>query len=43
VCTYNDRGLEARELGQALATGALLRIDAITEEGLLVRRASQPK
>ena len=39
VCTRNDHALEAGEPGRTLANGDLLRIDAVTGDGLLVRRA----
>jgi hypothetical protein len=39
VCTRNDHDLEAGEPGRTLANGDLLRIDAVTSGGLLVRRA----
>jgi conjugative relaxase-like TrwC/TraI family protein len=39
VCTRNDRSAEAGEPGRTLANGDLLRIEAVTPEGLLVRRA----
>ena len=39
VCTRNDHAVEAGEPGRTLANGDLLRIDAITAGGLLVRRA----
>jgi hypothetical protein len=39
VCTRNDHTVEAGEPGRFLANGDLLRIDAITAGGLLVRRA----
>jgi conjugative relaxase-like TrwC/TraI family protein len=39
VCTRNDHTIEAGEPGRTLANGDLLRIDAVTAEGLLVRRA----
>jgi conjugative relaxase-like TrwC/TraI family protein len=39
ICTRNDHRVEAGEPGRTLANGDLLRIDAVTEEGLLVRRA----
>jgi conjugative relaxase-like TrwC/TraI family protein len=39
LCTSNDHQLEAGEPGRTLANGDLLRIDAITSKGLLVRRA----
>jgi hypothetical protein len=38
-CTRNDHGVEAGEPGRTLANGDLLRIEAITKAGLLVRRA----
>ena len=39
VCTRNDHSVEAGATGRGLANGDLLRIDAITPDGLLVRRA----
>jgi len=39
ICTRNDHGVEAGEPGRTLANGDLLRIEAITLGGLLVRRA----
>ena len=39
ICTRNDHQVEAGEPGRTLANGDLLRIDAITRNGLLVRRA----
>ena len=39
ICTRNDHGTEAGEPGRTLANGDLLRIEAITKDGLLVRRA----
>jgi hypothetical protein len=39
LCTRNDRTVEAGEPGRTLANGDLLRIEAITRRGLLVRRA----
>jgi conjugative relaxase-like TrwC/TraI family protein len=39
MCTRNQHQVEAGEPGRALANGDLLRIEAITSEGLLVRRA----
>jgi conjugative relaxase-like TrwC/TraI family protein len=39
ICTRNDHHVEAGEPGRALANGDLLRIDAVTRRGLLVRRA----
>ena len=38
-CTRNDHSVEAGEPGRTLANGDLLRIEAITRNGLLVRRA----
>jgi hypothetical protein len=39
MCTRNDHAVEAGEPGRSLANGDLLRIDAITPAGLMVRRA----
>ena len=39
ICTRNDHTVEAGEPGRTLANGDLLRIDAVTRQGLLVRRA----
>ena len=39
VCTRNDHTTEAGEPGRTLANGDLLRIEAVTRNGLLVRRA----
>jgi hypothetical protein len=39
VCTRNDHAVEAGEPGRTLANGDLLRVDAVTAGGLLVRRA----
>ena len=39
ICTRNDHASEAGEPGRTLANGDLLRIEAITPDGLLVRRA----
>jgi conjugative relaxase-like TrwC/TraI family protein len=39
VCTRNDHTVQAGEPGRTLANGDLLRIDAVTADGLLVRRA----
>jgi hypothetical protein len=39
ICTRNDHATEAGEPGRMLANGDLLRIDAVTPGGLLVRRA----
>ena len=38
ICRRNDHGLEAGEPGRALANGDVLRIEAITGSGLMVRR-----
>src|SRR6476661_6985941 len=38
ICRRNDHGLEAGEPGRALANGDILRIEAITSNGLMVRR-----
>jgi hypothetical protein len=39
ICTKNDHSVVAGEPGQTLANGDLLRVEAITGRGLLVRRA----
>jgi hypothetical protein len=39
VCTRNDHTVQAGEPGRTLANGDLLRIDAVTGGGLIVRRA----
>ena len=39
ICTRNDHAVEAGEPGRTLANGDLLRIEAVTRSGLLVRRA----
>ena len=39
TCTRNDHQVEAGEPGRALANGDLLRIEAVTAGGLIVRRA----
>ena len=39
MCTRNDHTVEAGEPGRTLANGDLLRIDAVTPGGLIVRRA----
>ncbi len=39
VCSRNDHSVEAGETGRMLANGDLLRIEAVTERGLVVRRA----
>src|SRR5260370_35891464 len=39
VCARNDHSIEAGEPGRTLANGDLLRIEAVTDDGLIVRRA----
>jgi conjugative relaxase-like TrwC/TraI family protein len=39
IATRNDRTVEAGEPGRTLANGDLLRIEAVTADGLIVRRA----
>ena len=39
ICTRNDHTVQAGEPGRTLANGDLLRIDAVTPGGLIVRRA----
>jgi hypothetical protein len=39
ICTKNDHRIEAGESGRTLANGDLLRIEAVTRDGLIVRRA----
>ena len=39
ICTQNDRTVQAGEPGRTLANGDLLRIEAITPDGPIVRRA----
>ena len=39
ICTRNDHSVEAGEPGRTLANGDLLRIEAVTRRGLIVRRA----
>jgi hypothetical protein len=39
ICTRNDHTTEAGEPGRTVANGDLLRIEAVTREGLIVRRA----
>ena len=39
ICTRNDHAIEAGEPGRTLANGDLLRIEAVTRGGLIVRRA----
>ncbi len=38
ICRRNDHDLEAGEPGRALANGDILRIEAITAQGVMVRR-----
>jgi conjugative relaxase-like TrwC/TraI family protein len=42
TCTRNDHLVEAGEPGRTLANGDLLRIEAVTGGGLVVRRALDP-
>ena len=42
TCRRNDHGIEAGEPGRALANGDVLRIEAITPSGLMVRRRLDP-
>jgi len=39
LCTRNDHTIEAGEPGRMLANGDLLRIEVVTPDGLIVRRA----
>src|SRR5437762_8117499 len=39
ICTRNDHSVQAGEPGRTLANGDLLRIEAVTRDELLVRRA----
>ena len=39
ICTKNDHTVKAGEPGRTLANGDLLRIEAVTKDGLIVRRA----
>jgi hypothetical protein len=39
LCTRNDHTVQASEPGRTLANGDLLRIEAVTRHGLIVRRA----
>ena len=39
ICTRNDHTVQAGEPGRTLANGDLLRIEAVTPAGLIVRRA----
>ena len=38
ICRRNDHGIEAGESGRTLANGDILRIEAITRRGIMVRR-----
>jgi len=42
ICRANDHHLEAGEPGRALANGDVLRIEAITRRGIMVRRLLHP-
>jgi hypothetical protein len=42
ICRHNDHRLEAGEPGRALANGDILRIEAITRHGIMVRRMLDP-
>jgi hypothetical protein len=42
ICRDNDHGLEAGEPGRSLANGDILRIEAITKGGVMVRRLLDP-
>jgi len=42
ICRRNDHGIEAGEPGRALANGDVLRIEAITAGGVMVRRQLGP-
>jgi ATP-dependent exoDNAse (exonuclease V) alpha subunit len=42
ICRRNDHELEAGEPGRALANGDILRIEAITSRGPMVRRLLEP-
>ena len=42
ICRRNDHGIEAGEPGRALANGDVLRIEAITPRGIMVRRRLDP-
>ena len=39
ICTRNDHSVQAGEPGRTLANGDLFRIEAVTRDGLIVRRA----
>jgi conjugative relaxase-like TrwC/TraI family protein len=38
ICRQNDHGIEAGEPGRTVANGDVLRVEAITERGVMVRR-----
>lgn len=38
ICRRNDHAVEAGESGRALANGDVLRIEAIIDNGVMVRR-----
>ncbi|MGH3174416.1 MAG: hypothetical protein ACRDPF_11225, partial [Streptosporangiaceae bacterium] len=42
ICRDNDHSLEAGDPGRALANGDVLRIEAITSGGIMVRRLLDP-
>ena len=42
ICRRNDHAIEAGEPGRALANGEVLRIEAVTARGLMVRRLLEP-
>jgi TrwC relaxase/AAA domain len=42
ICRRNDHGIEAGEPGRSLANGDILRIEALTGRGIIVRRLLGP-
>ncbi len=42
ICRQNEHAVEAGEQGRTLANGDILRIEAITEHGVIVRRLIDP-
>ena len=42
ICRRNDHGIEAGESGRILANGDILRIEAVTRRGIMVRRVLDP-
>jgi hypothetical protein len=42
ICRRNDHSIEAGEPGRTLANGDILRIEAITSNGIMVRRLLEP-